>query len=103
MTPVEQVEQVRVRLERMAALADTAAQHLPQWGAVAERCGDETDLDAGAYIAAVNPALLLRLTDYAEGVLDRHRHRIRNGENWCGSHSHWPCPEITAVIKAWLP
>ena len=102
-TPAEQVERVRACLANMGAQADTVARRLPQWGAVAERCGDETDLDIGAFIAAASPDLLLRLTDYAEGVLDRHRHRIRNGENWCGAHSHWPCPEITAVINAWLP
>ena len=81
MTPAEQVEQVRTALAGMRnRLDEKAVTHRQE--------GDE---------------LLLRLTDYAESVLDRHRHRIRNGENWCGAHSHWPCPEVKAVINAWLP
>ena len=58
---------------------------------------------AALFIAAVSPDLMMRLVAHAEGVLDRHQHRRRNGEDWCGAHSHWPCPEITAVIQAWLP
>ena len=100
MTPAEQVEQVRAHLADKAALADTLSQHLPQWGAVAERCGDETDLDAGAYIAAVSPALMLRLVAHAEDVLGRHR---INGWDLCTTcdFTTFPCPEVAAVIKAW--
>ena len=95
----EQITQVRARLADMAALADTVAQHLPQWGAVAERCGDETDLDIGAFIAAVSPALMLALVAHAEGVLDRHS--SEDHVEWCWAS--FPCPEVAAVIKAWTP
>ena len=100
-TPAEQVERVLAALADMRAKCEAAS----EWEWYGDGDGDLKLLDPydAAFVIAASPAVLLRLTDYAEGVLDRHRHRIRNGENWCGAHSHWPCPEITAVIQAWLP
>ena len=95
-------------MANMGAQADTVARRLPQWGAVAERCGDETDLDAGAYIAAVSPDLLLRLVAHAKDALGRHRVEGVHGD-YCSACEQpfggcpFPCPEVAAVIKAWLP
>ena len=97
----EQITQVlRARLADMTALADTVAQHLPQWGAVAERCGDETDLDIGAFIAALSPALMLRLVAHANDVLDRHA--PVDGFVWCHYDGDVrPCCEVQALVAAW--
>ena len=44
--------------------------------------------------------LLLSLVAHAEDVLNRHRN---NGRDLCitCNYTTFPCPEITAVIKAW--
>ena len=109
MTDTTEVAEVRARLEAMVALADTVAQYLPQWSRVAERCGDETDLDIGAFIAAATPDLLLRVAQQAFHILDRHSPYSGDPDvcSGCASENNqpvrWPCPEVASILRAWLP
>ena len=91
----EQITQVRARLADTRALcvATNLQGRNSSWYQVGDWClsGAGSDGDA-AFMAAANPALMLRLVAHAEDVLDRH---VLCGPSWC--------PEVAAVIKAWTP
>ena len=98
---------VRARLEQMVALARASTD---SW--LEDRWYDRRDLEMdigqhdhtdAAYIAAANPALLLRIAKEALRVLHRHQqHQVT-----CGNDVTWRvvnvCPEVAAVIWAWQP
>ena len=55
------------------------------------------------------PAMMLRLVAHAEDVLHRHAPYPSDPSCCSGCESedsqpvHYPCPEVAAVIQAWLP
>lgn len=128
MTPAEDLAVVRARLEHMVTLAEKATPG--PWKALADgthdgdiywvRMGNThlrndvlvrdstatyaqgTEHDA-AFIAAASPDLLVRVARKDLGVLDRHAQSEWGLCHGCGSSVDDPCPEVAAVLQAWLP
>ena len=100
----KQITQVRARLTDTRALcvATNLQGRNSSWYQVGDWClsGAGSDGDA-VFMAAANPALMLRLVDHAEDVLDRHGDH--DGARYCRCDYALPCPEVDAVIKAWTP
>ena len=110
MTPAEQITQVRARLAGMQALCE--ATKLPGnlqsrnslWYQMGDWCLSEAGSDEdAAFIAAVSPALMLRLVAHAENVLDRHKDwHLCMAAPWDNSSGRL-CTEVEAVVEAWTP
>ena len=100
MTPVDELAEVRARLESMVELAEAAT--TGSWYVPGDWCLSEAGSDAdAAYMAAASPDLLLRVAQEAIYVLNRHEPNFMGDCMWCGFA--WPCVDVAGVLKAWQP
>ena len=100
MTTADEVTEVRARLERMVDVAESANAVEGLWA----RPDGSTKLKWApihAFVAAASPDLLLRVARKDLSVLDRHA--VGNWNDCLYECGGWPCPEVTAVLRAWLP
>ena len=90
---------------RSIHVADRDADEFPvvtQLGCGCCDVGLDADAEDLSYIAALNPATVLRLLDALEAVLDEHPRYEGDFSDFCGhcqtrGEGTWPCPTVTAL------
>ena len=109
-TSTQKLAAVRIQLKRMVELAEAAQNEVTlAWCTEQDLVDDKVPMAEAAYVAAASPDLLARLAREGLDVLSRHP-KMDNYPGGCaGCESFpllppsWPCPEVSAVLRAWTP